>query len=437
MQADTQTLLRLVDGELTARNAKRMEAHRSNCPDCTRESARLEAEKAWFAANDPVSLMAPPPLAVGLARVHAAFRAEPAVRSNMRPRRNPPFCGMHRTGATAPAEAAAIETFLGLRAAQIVPGAKESATGRLRTLAAYIPDFVFTATLLMISFAVVALCAWQATGNSEWIRLYYNYPASGALIALYALEVSLGIVALRQFSRGEPLRRAWVFIVVAAGCHFVGSVFRHLLGTNATFNPLSMMGLDSGSHVFSSIGSWLSGPAHMGLLATGILIVLHAANRHGFLARLTSLDMWTMGAICVLAGWHLINRVVAGGSAGLAFALECIQVVLVLVLLAEAILLRRAVLNMRWGIAARCWGAFSAAIYLTCIANVTLSGADASRVPWPLAGAVWCLWLVAAGAYALAPAYQIHASALAGRAERLSLRTPTSRALAEGLNPGC
>ncbi len=412
-----------------------MEAHRSNCPDCARESARLEAEKAWFAANDPVSLLAPPPLAVGLARVHAAFR-EPAVRTNARPRRNPPGCAMQHLAA-APAEAASIETFLGLRAAQKIPRPKQFTTGRVRTVAGYIPDIVFTATLLMISFAVVALCAWQATGNSEWIRLYYNYPASGALIALYALEVSLVIFALRQFSRREALRRAWVFILAAAVCHFAGGICRHLLGSNAAFNPLSMIGVHTGSHVFSTVGTWLSGPAHMGLLAAGILIVLRASKRHGFLARLTSLDMWTMGVICVLAGWHLINRVVAGGSTGLKFGVECVQVALVLVLLAEAILLRRAVLNMRLRIAARCWGAFSAAIYLTCIANITLSGADASRVPWPLAGAVWCLWLVAAGAYALAPAYQIHASALAGGTDSLGHRTSTSRALAEGLNPGC
>ncbi len=439
MLPETQTLLRLIDGELRTRAARRVEAHVAECAECSREVARLEDERTWFALNDAAAGLAPLPAAVGLARVHAAIMAEPAVHSNARRRSDATAaCHAQDDAARAWAEAsAALETFVGVRAAHRIPSPVDAVAARVRTLAARIPDFVFAATVLVIGSAVVALCGWQATGNPEWIRIFFHYPGAISLVALYGLELSLGIFALRQFSPGEPFRRAWWFLTAAAGCHFTGGILVHLLGGNAALSPLGIAGLGAGSQELAAVGARISGPVQMALLATGIFMVLRAARRHGFLPPVSWLDVGTLGAICALAGWHLVNRAGAAGFPSVALALECVQVFLILALLAEAILLRRAVMNMQWGIAARCWGAFSAAIYLTCIANVTVPETGSSAIPGPLAGAVWCLWLVAAGAYALAPAYQVYASAAAGQRRLVGIPARTARALAHNPTPGC
>ena len=82
---------------------------------------------------------------------------------------------------------------------------------------------------------------------------------------------------------------------------------------------------------------------------------------------------------------------------------------LLLVLLGEAMLLNRSVKHMGEGWIGRCWSAFSIGIFLVSLGDVAIWAASWGFLPWPWSGLQWYVWIPAAGAFAVAPAYQLEA----------------------------
>jgi hypothetical protein len=81
---------------------------------------------------------------------------------------------------------------------------------------------------------------------------------------------------------------------------------------------------------------------------------------------------------------------------------------LLIVLLLEAICVGL-VLDMGWGLIARCWGAFVDAIVFTALGNVWIWATWTGLVPRPVDAIGWFIWFPAAAAFALGPAYQVEA----------------------------
>ena len=82
---------------------------------------------------------------------------------------------------------------------------------------------------------------------------------------------------------------------------------------------------------------------------------------------------------------------------------------LLLVLLIEAALIHRAALGMGWGLVNRCWGAFVAAILLTCAGDIIAWANAYVPLPWQVNALSWHIWFVAGAAFALGPAHQLQA----------------------------
>ncbi len=82
-------------------------------------------------------------------------------------------------------------------------------------------------------------------------------------------------------------------------------------------------------------------------------------------------------------------------------------------LLVEAVLIRRAVVSMGWGLISRSWGAYTAAIFLTSLAHIITWADTYGFIRWQIGAIAWYLWFVLTAAYALGPAYQLQASSRA------------------------
>ncbi len=79
-------------------------------------------------------------------------------------------------------------------------------------------------------------------------------------------------------------------------------------------------------------------------------------------------------------------------------------------LLFQAIFIRRAVTNMGGGLIGKCWGAFTAAIFITSVGEMELWATAYDYLPWPLSSLVWYVWFLASAAYVMGPAYQVEAT---------------------------
>src|SRR5262249_12699471 len=81
---------------------------------------------------------------------------------------------------------------------------------------------------------------------------------------------------------------------------------------------------------------------------------------------------------------------------------------LLLLLLVVAILIRRAIAPLGYGLLANCWRAFIAGIVLTSLGSASSWCLDCSTTPiWTSLG--WYVWFVADCAFALGPAFQVAA----------------------------
>jgi hypothetical protein len=223
------------------------------------------------------------------------------------------------------------------------------------------------------------------------------------------------------------MRWAWFLITVASCCRFVGLTIIHAFGTgpswshgfhaSSPFKSLDALAL-------RQLGLGVSGPVHMLVLAFGLLLVLATYRRFGMLVRFNMIDH---GLLC-LVGAFTIYRLFewsqwlakSGGSVSFYDAAAWVTDPLLCVLLFEAVLIRRAVVNMGRGLVAKCWGGFTAAILFTSLGNMGTWATARGYLPESLVPLFWAIWCLATAAYVLGPAYQVEAAMRA----REQLRVP-------------
>jgi hypothetical protein len=81
---------------------------------------------------------------------------------------------------------------------------------------------------------------------------------------------------------------------------------------------------------------------------------------------------------------------------------------LLLLLLATAVLIRRSIAPLGYGLLANCWRSFIVGIVLTSFGTASTWCLDCQTTPiWPSLG--WYVWFVADCAFALGPAFQVAA----------------------------
>lgn len=235
---------------------------------------------------------------------------------------------------------------------------------------------------------------WLAMGRAERLPLFIRYPGTLTVIALNLAGLGLSLVARRQFSRGEPLRLVWSVVALAAACNLTSGVLSQVGG-----------------------GSWrqarlmLGGPVQTVLLVWGLSLALGIYRRSRIQGRPRIPDWLLMGVVAGFGGWEIYELLLRAPGSSVSFqqAVSLVNDPLLILLLIEAILLRRSALQMGRGLIARCWGAFTAGIFLTFVGDIAVWLSGHSPLPVPLTTTTWYLWFLASGAYALAPACQVEA----------------------------
>jgi hypothetical protein len=290
-----------------------------------------------------------------------------------------------------------------------------TATGHFlpRGLAAA-PRWIVLITAAQLIVGLFTLALGFVTGDAALVRNFFEYPGALLLAALVAMGVALCVLVLQGFPPGEPLRPAWLLITLAATSRIVSGLFGQLLAINALLSPLSGTGEASASMGGASRHTGLpaTGPIGMILFGLGFLLVLGTFRKSGIPMRLKRTDWVLLISLGAFTAYSLACAVKCVCSGDKITTFELFSLAnnpLLGVLGIEAVLLWRSASYMGCGLIAKCWRAFSVAIFLSLADGLGVWVADRGYLPWPASPLTWFLWFPAAAAYALAPAYQVAA----------------------------
>ena len=271
-------------------------------------------------------------------------------------------------------------------------------------------------TCIHVAAGLATFAAYLVNKNETWIRVYFDYLGALFFVVFGALEVFLSLLARRQFYADEPLRKAWSLIMVASSVRWLGLVLANWFSVPSSINPRFYFAQPWDAQSAASLREFglLLGPIHMLLLAVGLGMVLRLYKRLGILAALKSVDYFLLAFVLAftLRQGNQIYHLVAqqNNPVTLTAVLNWITDPLLSCLLVEAILVRRAVVSMGWGLISKSWGAYTAAIFLTSLAHVLMWADGYGYIRWQVGAIAWYLWFVVTAAYALGPAYQLQAS---------------------------
>lgn len=248
---------------------------------------------------------------------------------------------------------------------------------------------------------LLALYLWNTAGRALSFQAPSETTPALSITCMAFAELWLYLVVLRGFPAGAPLRFAWLLLALSAA-------FRAASGTIA--------------QVFGT--SWLlsaAGPLQIVLLALGTLVALGILRKFGFWVRPAATD-WALGGLVGLftlcrAG-EVIANLPAGTRIGVEDAISVAGHLMLFVLFLEAMLLRQSVARMGGGLIAKGWGALACGVFLTGIGDVTVWIMHHYSQTGLTEMITLFIRLMAAGAFLLAPAYQVAAQSRATQPPR-------------------
>jgi len=280
-----------------------------------------------------------------------------------------------------------------------------------------LPGAIIWVTCVHVAIGLAAGIAYLMSGEERWIRIYFDYQGSLFLVVVGGVEFFLTALARRQFHSDEPLRKAWSLIMLAAAVRWTGLMLANWLTVYSYINPRVYLAPTWDVQAAASLrelGLLVNGPIHMLLLAAGLSLVLRLYKRLRILVGLEAIDYLLLALVLAftLSQGYQIFHVVSQSHdpVTLTAVLKWLTDPLLSCLLVEAVLIRRAVVNMGWGLISKSWGAYTAAIFLTSVADMGMWADDYGYIRWQVGALTWYLWFIVAAAYALAPAYQLQAS---------------------------
>ncbi len=275
--------------------------------------------------------------------------------------------------------------------------------------------YLIRTTALLLVTGIPVLLFSLANDDYQAVQLYFDYLSTPFLVLCALTEMVLSQRAAQLFAPGEPLRSAWRAIRIAAAFHAIGLVMWHMLGANRPWNPLTYSASlwnEGVARQLQDAGYVFSGPLRMAVLAVGLGLALRAINRSTRL-RVTASAYALLVPVALFACYQtflFVQQTLAAQPRNWARLFDGANEPLLAALLFEALLIYRALSEMGGGLIARCWGAFAAGIVLTCLGTVGEWATNYNYLPWPYSSIVWYVWIPAAAAYALAPAYQLEAA---------------------------
>jgi hypothetical protein len=250
--------------------------------------------------------------------------------------------------------------------------------------------------------AVASGAVQFATGVSKPAVQVLQWAGLLVFLVLALIEFGLGYACWALFEAGEPLRRAWVFILLGSG-------FR-LLGLAATAWTGGLAAAEAAP--VRQVGVVALNPMTAMFTAAGLWVVLQAHRRLGIARRPgpagTALIVVAAAAAVVLGHDATQAIMPAGATRGGVFFFGLAGPVLGVVLV-EAFLLHRAATAMGDGLVASCWASFAVAVLLSMGGQWVTWAVQKGGLPLFYADAGALMWLGAELGFVLAPAYQIEA----------------------------
>jgi hypothetical protein len=273
---------------------------------------------------------------------------------------------------------------------------------------------IVLATIVVVGVgSAAALASWR-TGDPAWIRSFFSYVGTPFLVVCTLIHCLLSFCCWIRFSPGDLLRPAWLLISLSGLTQFTGSFIANLLGSKSGLNPSLLLSGKAQTWVPQAAAKYgpLFNPVYMLLLAVGLFYVIKACRLNGMLGRFRSVDILLLGVVAVYTTNFFATAVFAphrNEQRIVERILSWTSDPLLCLLLFEAILIRRSVANMGWGLVARCWLSFTTAIFFTSIGDIGLWAWAKGYLPPPLEVASWFVWFFASAAYAVGPTYQLRA----------------------------
>jgi len=303
-----------------------------------------------------------------------------------------------------------------------VPGSQIRWRGR--ELPVGCSGLILLTTLAYLAVGVVALAQWQFTGKTVWVEQFFQVPAATLLVLLAGVQLWFSVQVCGEFEPGESILVAWQLIAASAAFDLAGSLAAQVLGVNTVLNPLTYMSWWSkpiATSIFQ-VGHILGGACRFTLLAAGLACVLRLYRESGFLGRLRVMD-WALvagfAAYCTREFAGVLDAMERGKQPKWSEVLGWPVDPILCLLLAEALLLHRSVERTGPGLIGRRWGTFSCGVVLILLGDFANWATSYGYLPWPWSAIGWYVWMPAAAAFALAPAYQLEAIryASSGRSE--------------------
>ncbi len=258
----------------------------------------------------------------------------------------------------------------------------------------------------MALIGLVGFCGFLMSGEAWWFDAFFRIPGTVLLAAINVAALVSSMAARSQFSRGEAMERAWTLISAAAACQLAASVCTHVVS----------------SVEVNRFGIFLGGPVRIVVLGCALAAVLEIYRQAGLPPHLKILDWVLVLSVTVLTFREMRELALAVQQSkplGVYHSFHWLNDPLLTLLLAEAVVVRRCVLQMGSGLIARCWGALTAGIFFTTLGDIWAWFCASGTLAAPLNGVTWYLWFFAGAAFALAPAYQVEAGRWAVRLNRL------------------
>jgi hypothetical protein len=282
-------------------------------------------------------------------------------------------------------------------------------------------------TAVHMAVCLMVFVFWRMSGDDTRIEIFFKYQGSLFFIACAGIELLLAWIAYRQFSPGELLRSAWLFITLASFYRFFGYLFSQILNSDTYINPIIVIfGIRNPSFLLACerFGLIVSGPLSMAVLAIGLFLILRVLKRLGILSRISLVDIVLISIVVLFTLRQMYE--IAGELRGMHSPYNIYKILswpsdlFLSILLIEAILIRRSAIQTGWGLIARSWGAFSLGILFTSLGDIGIwATANHYYIPWPYSSFTWYIWFLASAAYALGPAYQVEACRRAYREARV------------------
>jgi len=270
--------------------------------------------------------------------------------------------------------------------------------------------------LLAVHFAVgaVAYTHFLATGQYLLLTAYFNVEGAPFFIVMAVVESILALMCVVWMEQGGLLRAAWAVISMAAIARALGATLRVLGFAQLPWKPLAWIHarpLGPFDDIMQ-LGTIIGSPLAMCFLAAGLLLILAELRQRRIGARLTRFDIGLIVLIlCFSVSQLFVVWPLFKTHPNLGVRLLWTSDPLLLLLLVEAVMVRRAMIRMGDGFFARCLGMYVLGIVVTSAGDAAIWADWHGLLTPALTALSWYIWFVAAAAFTSAPAYQMAAIA--------------------------